>query len=57
MCAVTSGNLSVSKLVLSVIHVDRSQQLLRGLFVVHELSLWNGAGIKNPVSAGGITDF
>lgn len=44
----------MSKLVLSVIHVDGTQQFLCSFFVIHKLSLWNSTGVKNPVSVGGI---
>ncbi len=51
-CVGTSKDLGVSKLILSVIHVDGAEQLLCSFFVVYKLSLWNSTGIENPVSGG-----
>lgn len=45
-------NLGVSKLVLSVIYVDRAQEFLCSLLVVHELTLGNCTGVQDPVSGG-----
>lgn len=53
----TTKNLSVSKLVLRVIHVDWAKELLRSFFVIHELSLWNCARVKNPVPVGEIINL
>ena len=52
----TNANLSVSELVLCVIHIDGAQQLLSSLPVVHELALGNSTGIQNPVPVGTMFD-